>query len=100
MPAALLSMTPPRERRDGAARQAVLRRVYGEFQEMPCLRLTGPQARRLFGLRTDVCQRVLASLVRDEKLVCEGERYRLSDSAAPEAASVGAGPHKVGARAW
>jgi hypothetical protein len=98
MPAALLIMTPPRERRDGATRQALLRRVYGEFQEMPCLRLTGPQARRLFGLRSDVCQRVLASLVRDEKLVCDGERYRLSDRAISQPPSIPS-PHKVGARA-
>jgi hypothetical protein len=76
-------MTPPRERRDHTSRERLLHRVYGEFQEMPCLRLTGPQARRLFGLRTDVCERVLATLVREEKLVNDGERYRLKDTAAP-----------------
>ena len=30
---------------------------------MPCLRLTPGQAQRLFGLRADVCARVLAGLV-------------------------------------
>ena len=30
---------------------------------MPCLSLTAPQAMRLFGLRDDVCYRVLDSLV-------------------------------------
>jgi hypothetical protein len=39
--------------------------VRGEFSEMPCLSLTIPQAMRLFGLREDVCKRVLASLVSD-----------------------------------
>ena len=31
---------------------------------MPCMRLTAPQARLLFGLRPDVSERILAGLVR------------------------------------
>ena len=33
-------------------RVALLRRVSGEYYEMPCLRLTRGQAQRLFGLRS------------------------------------------------
>ena len=49
------------DRRDDTARYALVQRVYGEFHEMPCMRLTAPQARLLFGLRPDVCERVLAA---------------------------------------
>jgi len=67
--------TPPRprpslDRRNQTTRQSLLARILGEFSEMPCLRLTRDQARRLFGLRSDVCDRVLASLVQDGALVC------------------------------
>ena len=41
----------------------VLRRVQGEFLEMPGLRLTEPQARRLWGLDPDSCAVLLRALV-------------------------------------
>jgi hypothetical protein len=41
----------------------VLRRVQGEFLEMPGLRLTGAQARRLWGLDAGVCEALLGLLV-------------------------------------
>ena len=41
----------------------VLRRVQGEFLEMPGLRLTGPQARRLWGLEATTCDALLGALV-------------------------------------
>jgi hypothetical protein len=41
----------------------VLRRVQGEFLEMPGLRLTGPQARRLWGLDAASCDELLGVLV-------------------------------------
>jgi hypothetical protein len=41
----------------------VLRRVKGEFLEMPGLRLTEPQARRLWGLDQDACTALLGALV-------------------------------------
>jgi hypothetical protein len=41
----------------------VLRRVKGEFTEMPGLRLTGAQARRLWGLDTAMCEALLGALV-------------------------------------
>jgi hypothetical protein len=40
-----------------------LRRVQGEFLEMPGLRLTGAQARRLWGLDAAVCDALLGVLV-------------------------------------
>ena len=51
------SIAISRERRNLAERDALPRRVWEEFVEMPCLRLTEAQARRLFALRADVCQR-------------------------------------------
>jgi hypothetical protein len=53
------------ERRDTASRQLLVRRVLAEFREMPCLRLTAEQARRLFGLRDDVSGRVMRQLIED-----------------------------------
>ena len=41
----------------------VLRRVKGEFLEMPGLRLTEPQARRLWGLDGASCGALLKALV-------------------------------------
>jgi hypothetical protein len=42
---------------------ALLRRIRGEFLEMPGLRLTERQARRLWGLDTTHCEALLAALV-------------------------------------
>ena len=67
------------ERRDIPSREALVRRVYFEFREMPCLCLTGPQAQRLFALRTDVAKRILAEMVDSGSLACGVDgRYRLS----------------------
>ena len=41
----------------------VLRRVQGEFLEMPGLRLTIAQAQRLWGLDRSVCDALLGALV-------------------------------------
>lgn len=60
---------PTAERRDSSSRKALLCRVCGEFDEMQGLRLTLPQARRLFGLREDVCVRVLDELIAHGELV-------------------------------
>jgi hypothetical protein len=46
-----------------AANEEVLRRVQGEFLEMPGLRLTQAQARRLWGLDAASCDALLAALV-------------------------------------
>ncbi len=53
------------DRRNHASREELLRRVFAEFEDMQGLKLTFAQTRRLFGLREDVCTRVLTSLVRD-----------------------------------
>ena len=71
---------PRVDRRDGASRNALMERVYGEFHEMPCLRLTPEQARRLFGLRADVCQRILERLVERGSVAREGDQYRFNDA--------------------
>jgi hypothetical protein len=52
-------MTPERPR----TTDEVLRRVKGEFLEMPGLRLTTPQARRLWGLDAALCDALLGALV-------------------------------------
>jgi hypothetical protein len=77
-----LSFSPPiPDRRNQRSRDALVTRVVAEFEEMPCLRLTGRQAQRLFDLRADVCQRLLGALQRDGTLACDTEqRYRLNDS--------------------
>jgi hypothetical protein len=47
----------------------LLRRVHGEFLEMPGLRLTCQQAQRLWGLDERTCLQVLESLV-DTRFLC------------------------------
>ena len=54
-----LPMTPEQSR----SSEEVLRRVQGEFLEMPGLRLTEPQARRLWGLDAASCAALLGALV-------------------------------------
>ena len=51
-----MTATPP-------GKEEVLRRVRSEFLEMPGLRLTAPQARRLWGLEVTVCEALLSALV-------------------------------------
>jgi hypothetical protein len=53
----------PAERRNLASRQALVRRIVTEYEEMPGLCLTAAQAQRLFGLRDDICVRVFDTLV-------------------------------------
>ena len=59
-------MTP--EERDALAFQALVDRVRSEFLEMPGLRLTIPQAARLWGLDVTSCEAVVDVLVRGEFL--------------------------------
>ena len=69
------------DRRAYASRERLIRRVRGEFFEMPCLHLTKAQAQRLFGLRPDICQRILDALMAEGTIACgHDERYRLNDS--------------------
>jgi hypothetical protein len=50
------------DRRDLAARHALLCRIHGEFVEMPGLSLTLHQATRMFGIPPDVTSRILMRL--------------------------------------
>jgi len=43
--------------------EPLLRRIRGEFMEMPGLRLTPPQAMRLWGVDRELCERVVNVLV-------------------------------------
>ena len=68
------------DRRDHASRMQLLARVRAEFEEMPCLRLTRGQAQRLFGLRADICERILNALVSNRTLYRDSDgRYRMQD---------------------
>ena len=64
---------------------ALLQRVCGEFLEMPGLRLTSQQARRLWGLDEPTCREILDFLV-DAKFLARPERdgaySRLTDGSA------------------
>jgi len=57
-----LRLQKKRDRRDGESRARFLGRVRSEFGEMPCMRVTCEEAARLFGLRPDICARVLEEL--------------------------------------
>jgi DNA-binding IclR family transcriptional regulator len=59
---ARLPAAVPAERRDVAARHALLCRIHGEFEEMPGLSLTLGQAAKLFGLPPDIASRILERL--------------------------------------
>ncbi len=47
----------------GPMRSDVVQRIQGEYMEMPGLKLTLPQAARLFGVSTHESQRVLSELM-------------------------------------
>jgi hypothetical protein len=53
----------------------LMSRVRGEYSEMPGLRLTLPQAQRLFGLESAACAVIFESLTRDNFL-CRGRDGR------------------------
>jgi len=70
------------DRRDVASRAELLQHIRAEFQDMPCLRLTCAQARRLFGLPPGVSERLLATLVAERTLARGPDgRYALRDDA-------------------
>jgi hypothetical protein len=74
-------LLPAPDRRDPAAREALLQRIRTEFEELPGQRLTDRQARRLFDLPTEVCERILTALVRERTLTCGSDgRYRITDT--------------------
>jgi hypothetical protein len=94
-PAHIGARTKP-DRRDLTSRETLLRRVRGEFYEMPCLHLTRAQAQRLFALRPDICQRILGALIAEGTIACgQDERYRLNDSRTWPVRRLGAASHDV-----
>jgi len=54
-------------------------RIRAEFQEMPGLNLTLPQAQRLWGLPPDLCAAVVDVLVNRAVLKRSGARLLLND---------------------
>jgi hypothetical protein len=54
------------------SREEILRRIRGEYLEMPGLRLTDVQAQRLWALDARTCASVLDTLVEDQFL-CVGD---------------------------
>ena len=63
------------------SRDQVLRRIWGEYLEMPGLRLTRAQAQRLWGLDEQTCTQLLTSLTEAKFLYRrhDGMYARLSD---------------------
>ena len=65
--------------------QQLLRRIKGEYLEMPGLRLTCQQAQRLWGLDLETCTKLLSALVDLRFLFCapDGRYTRLTDGSLP-----------------
>ena len=59
----------------GGSAEEIIRRIQGEFLEMPGLRLTDAQARRLWGLDAATCSALL------DALVATGFLFRTRDGA-------------------
>lgn len=77
---AFASATRGSERRDPASREALRRRIESYFEDQRGLRLTLPQARRLFHVREDICDRVLAELIGEGRIERNRDgQYRRKD---------------------
>ena len=72
------------------SREEMLRRIRGEYLEMPGLCLTHAQAQRLWGLDAQTCDGLLAALTEDKFLFLrlDGTYGRLSDCPATFPAAV------------
>ena len=59
----------------------LLRQIQSEYREMPGLKLTEPQARRLWDLDADTCNLVLTTLLEQQFLKCtaNGTYVRAAD---------------------
>ena len=78
----------------------VLQRIQGEFVEMPGLRLTAPQAQRLWGLDAEFCEAILGALVDAKFLLRTGDDvYVRIDSGAPRRMKHGGRSVEVGSAA-
>ena len=56
------------ERRDHVRREALVRRILAEFDDMPGMALSQKQAGRFLGIDDTACARILAGLMRDGQL--------------------------------
>ena len=56
--------------RSSPSEAVLIERIRGEYLEMPGLRLTLPQAQRLFGLDPAACALVFETLTRERFLTC------------------------------
>jgi hypothetical protein len=67
-------------------RDEMLRRISGEYLEMPGLRLTCEQAQRLWGLDAETCRELLGELVASRFLAVtsNGQYARLIEGAVPK----------------
>ena len=65
-----ISSLPPGfvERRNHARREALVRRILAEFDDMPGMALSQKQAGRFLGIDDTACARILAGLMRDGEL--------------------------------
>ena len=75
-----MSLTPQPDREDegvlpGPHDGDLHVRIRAEFAEMPGLKLTLPQAARLFNLEKDRCERVLGRLVEAGALAVSGQTF-------------------------
>lgn len=72
--------------------EKLVRRICGEFLEMPGLRLTSAQAERLFGMDEDTCRRLMEALVAHKFLARSARGMYVMLSSGP--AAVDARPRK------
>ena len=80
--------------------EEALRRIKSEFVEMPGLRLTSPQAQRLWGLDAEFCEAILGALVDAKFLLRTGDDvYVRIDPGAPRRMKHGGRPVQVGSAA-
>ena len=70
-----IGMSLPHERRDLARREAIVRRIVAEFQDMPGLVLSLKQASRFLGVDEAACARILSSLTKTGILRCSASEY-------------------------
>ena len=77
-----ISCRPKPDRRNFVEREGLLLRVRQEFEDMPGLSLTLPQAVRLFGMPPQVCLRVLTTLVARGllRVTSRGRRFDTRDN--------------------
>jgi hypothetical protein len=72
-PIRMQGLRPFGERRDHARRNALVRRIVAEFDDMPGLALTVQQASRFLGIDHGACTRILDELRRDGMLRCTAQ---------------------------